>query len=108
MIVDPFNLCKRKIDVQEHIDHMFEDAKRNLLNAERDLNIAKTEYDRSYERVETAKKELQALCPHTKMLPKSQYHEGGYYDKAYTTHWSVCECCGKQSPRRDEQHSWYG
>lgn len=49
------------------------------------------------------------LCTHEgTMEPKSYYFSGSYYDQAYTEYWHKCSCCGFQTERKHEQHSWYG
>lgn len=49
------------------------------------------------------------LCTHEGMMEsKSYYFSGSYYDQAYTEYWYKCSCCGFQTERKHERHSWYG
>lgn len=51
---------------------------------------------------------LLAHCTHDELESKTRYHQGGYYDRAYTEHWSECVLCGNRVGETREHHSWYG
>jgi hypothetical protein len=48
------------------------------------------------------------LCTHTVLETKNYYYSGSYSDKAYTTLWEVCLCCGKKLDERTIEHNYYG
>lgn len=52
-------------------------------------------------------KDLLATCTHPedKIIEKSFYFPGGYYDRSYVENWRECTICGEKSERvRDKNY----
>jgi hypothetical protein len=79
----------------------FEQSQEAFLKADERFKKAKESFN-------AAKALRDDLCPHTTLIPREQYVDGSYYDRAYTEYWNECACCGKCSERTTEQHSWFG
>ncbi len=51
---------------------------------------------------------LQSLCTHENKYTTEQYHDGGYFDQAYTVYKTKCPDCGLDLGQKIEPHSYYG
>lgn len=47
-------------------------------------------------------------CPHEETEKSSEYFEGTYFDRAYTTHYEKCTVCGDIIHSYVVAHDWYG
>lgn len=54
---------------------------------------------RARSKVKSLEKELKLVlqeCPHDKLIEKSHYYPGSYYDKSFTEKYDECAICGKR------------
>lgn len=86
-------------EIQVALDRAKEEKK--ILDLREDVLISK---------IKALTEELQATCTHPKDKIKTEhrYFGGSYYDRACTTYWNVCTCCGMKSDTWEEVHSYYG
>mgnify|MGYP001768623942 CR=1 FL=1 len=73
-----------------------------------------SEFEKKIERkrklIAKHREELEALLstcehPEDKIIEKSHYYPGGYYDRSYVELWRECTICGKTSERvRDKSY----
>lgn len=54
---------------------------------------------RAESKVKSLKDELKTVlqeCPHDKLIEKSHYYPGSYYDKSFTEKYDECTVCGNR------------
>ena len=87
-----------------------DDIKTELEFSRRDLDNARETLRAITNIVADLETELQSVCnhPQDQLENQSKYHPGNYYDKASTTHWTVCTVCGAKSETWETVHSHYG
>lgn len=87
-----------------------DDIKPELEFSKRDLDNARETLRAISNIVSELETELQSVCDHPQSSLKNEsiYHPGTYYDKASTTHWTVCTVCGAKSETWETVHSHYG